>query len=69
MRAAARAINAAGGVNGHPLVVDSCNDQGDPNLSATCARKMVSDHVVATFGDISAGNADAMATILVGWPE
>jgi ABC-type branched-subunit amino acid transport system substrate-binding protein len=64
VRAAARAINAAGGVNGHPLVVDSCNDQGDPNLSATCARKMVSDHVVATFGDISAGNADAMATIL-----
>jgi branched-chain amino acid transport system substrate-binding protein len=64
LRAGVRAINSSGGINGHPLVIDSCNDQGDPNESASCAREMVSDHVVATFGDISAGNADAIATIV-----
>lgn len=59
-----RAINKRGGVNGHPLKLVSCNDQGDPNLSESCARKMVHDHVVATIGDVSAGNADAIVSIL-----
>ena len=64
LSAGVRAIDAAGGVNGQPLKLDACNDSGDPNKSTSCAQKLVSDHVVATFADISAGNADAVATIL-----
>jgi len=40
-RAAAESINAAGGVNGHKIQIDACNDQGDPNVAGTCARTAV----------------------------
>jgi ABC-type branched-subunit amino acid transport system substrate-binding protein len=43
-RAAAAAINAAGGVAGHRIQVDACNDQGDPNIAGTCARTAVQQH-------------------------
>ena len=46
-RAAAEAINAAGGVNGHKIQIDACNDQGDPNVAGTCARKAVQQHYAA----------------------
>jgi len=40
-RASAEAVNAAGGVAGHKIQIDVCNDQGDPNVAATCARTAV----------------------------
>jgi ABC-type branched-subunit amino acid transport system substrate-binding protein len=40
-KASAASINAAGGVNGHKIQVDACNDQGDPNVAATCGRMAV----------------------------
>lgn len=46
VRAAALAVNAAGGINGHQAVVDYCNSQDDPNITATCVRQMISDKVV-----------------------
>jgi ABC-type branched-subunit amino acid transport system substrate-binding protein len=46
VRAAAAGINAQGGVNGHKVVVDYCNSQDDPNATAACVRKMISDKVV-----------------------
>ncbi|HEV7679865.1 MAG TPA: ABC transporter substrate-binding protein [Candidatus Dormibacteraeota bacterium] len=53
-QAAAKAINASGGINGRPLEVVFCDDQNDPNVAATCARKLVNDdHVVALVGGIS----------------
>jgi ABC-type branched-subunit amino acid transport system substrate-binding protein len=48
--ATARAMNRSGGLHGHPLGVEFCNDQFDPNQTAACARKMVSDGVVAMVG-------------------
>jgi ABC-type branched-subunit amino acid transport system substrate-binding protein len=48
--AAAKAINAAGGINGHQVVIETCNDQFDPNVAAQCARQAVSDKVVAVAG-------------------
>jgi branched-chain amino acid transport system substrate-binding protein len=46
-KAAVRAINAAGGVNGHPLELNVCNDQGTPNTATTCARTQLQDHIAA----------------------
>jgi len=51
--AAAAAINAAGGVNGRPLNVLTCNDQLDPNIASDCARQAVSKNVVAVVGNLS----------------
>ena len=45
--AAVSSINAAGGVNGHPLKVDFCDTQYSVNGELACARKMVSDKVSA----------------------
>jgi len=49
--AAAKAINAAGGINGHPIKVIVCNDQDNSNTAAGCARAAVADGVVAVVGD------------------
>ena len=49
-QAAANTINASGGVNGHQITILSCNTQGDPNVSASCARSAVSDKVSAVVG-------------------
>jgi ABC-type branched-subunit amino acid transport system substrate-binding protein len=49
-KAAARAINAAGGIKGRPLEVQVCDDQFDPGKSAGCARLAVGAGVVAYVG-------------------
>jgi ABC-type branched-subunit amino acid transport system substrate-binding protein len=49
-RAAVNAVNARGGLNGHKLVLVVCNDKGDPNQTATCARQMVDSKVLADVG-------------------
>ena len=57
---AADAINAAGGVKGHKLVVDTCDDKDDPNVAASCADTLINhDHVVAMAGTFSR-QADAL---------
>src|SRR5262245_50409513 len=48
---AVRAINAAGGVDGHPLQLETCNTQLNPTQEQACARKMISDKVVAMVGN------------------
>ena len=50
VKAAAKAMNAAGGMNGHQVDVVTCDDQGNPNLAATCARQAKTDGVVAVVG-------------------
>ncbi len=47
IRAAIKAVDDAGGINGRKVTVVSCNDQADPNQAATCARQAVSDKVAA----------------------
>jgi ABC-type branched-subunit amino acid transport system substrate-binding protein len=53
LRAAARDVNAHGGIGGRPLQVDNCSDGNDPNQAQACARQLISDGVVATAGDAS----------------
>ncbi|MBV9660754.1 MAG: ABC transporter substrate-binding protein [Acidimicrobiales bacterium] len=59
------AVNAAGGVNGHPLELSQCTEPGDANQATTCARNDVSDSSVlavvgtgTTYGD----NVDPLFT-------
>jgi len=49
----AKMQNAAGGVNGHPIQVITCNDQADPNMAVTCAREAVADKVTALVGGLT----------------
>jgi ABC-type branched-subunit amino acid transport system substrate-binding protein len=45
--AAVDAINAAGGVSGHPLKLEFCDTAYDANKELACARQLISDHVSA----------------------
>lgn len=64
LKASIDAYNGRGGLNGRPLQLDQCDDKNDPNLDVECARKMVSDGVVATLNDSSLGDAASVSKIL-----
>jgi ABC-type branched-subunit amino acid transport system substrate-binding protein len=49
----AKYINDRGGIAGHPLVVETCDEQGDPNQLAACGRKAVADKVVSVVGSFT----------------
>ena len=46
-------VNDNGGINGRPLKVTVCDEQGDPNQLATCGRKAVADKDVAIVGSFT----------------
>lgn len=49
---AALAVNAAGGIDGHPVEIDFCDDHFTPNGAAVCAQKLlVQDKVWLVAGD------------------
>lgn len=48
--AAARVINAAGGLNGRKIEIDACDSQGNPNIAVACSRKAVSKRLPAVVG-------------------
>jgi branched-chain amino acid transport system substrate-binding protein len=48
--AAAKQINAAGGVNGHQIKVTICDTKGIPANAISCAHEAVSDKVLAVVG-------------------
>lgn len=50
--AAVRAVNAAGGIAGHQVKLDFCNEALDPNKATACARQIVSDGAIATAGNV-----------------
>ncbi len=62
--AAIEAVNARGGVVGRPLELIVCNEGDDPNKASACARRMVSEGVIATVGDLSASNETQISAIL-----
>jgi ABC-type branched-subunit amino acid transport system substrate-binding protein len=57
-------INAHGGINGHPLQVTICDDQGKPTAGAACARQAVSEHVVAVVGSFSFFGTNIMPALI-----
>jgi branched-chain amino acid transport system substrate-binding protein len=46
-------INDKGGVAGHPLQVITCDNKGDPNEGANCARQAVDGKVIAVVGSFT----------------
>jgi ABC-type branched-subunit amino acid transport system substrate-binding protein len=52
--AAAKEVNDAGGIKGHPIQIVVCNDQFDPNIAANCARQAVTDKVAAVISGYTA---------------
>ena len=46
-------INDNGGVAGRPLEVITCDNKGDPNEGANCARQAVEEEVVAVVGSFT----------------
>ena len=61
-KAAAKAINKAGGVDGHPIKMVTCDAAADPNKAEACGRKAVEDKVVSFVGNLS-GVADKIVPI------
>jgi ABC-type branched-subunit amino acid transport system substrate-binding protein len=49
-QAYAKRVNSTGGVGGHPIKIDTCDNEFDPNVMATCARDAVNAHAVAMIG-------------------
>jgi ABC-type branched-subunit amino acid transport system substrate-binding protein len=69
-KAAVRGVNARGGIKGQQLEVIYCNDKNDPNEGAACARKMVSERVIATVGGVSlAGPQESAILKAAGIPQ
>jgi ABC-type branched-subunit amino acid transport system substrate-binding protein len=65
-KAAAAAINASGGINGHPVVITVCDSKGvqDVSSATTCANNLVANTAtVAEVGDYNA-NQQQINTIL-----
>jgi ABC-type branched-subunit amino acid transport system substrate-binding protein len=46
-------INAKGGIAGHPLQVTVCDEQFDPAVATTCARKAVDENMVSIVGSFT----------------
>lgn len=60
-------INAAGGINGEPLVIDYLNDQGDGSRAAQIAQGFVDDtRISGVVGHVTSGAMVAAAKIYDG---
>jgi branched-chain amino acid transport system substrate-binding protein len=44
-----------GGINGHPIKIDSCEGDGTPATAARCANELVAKHPVAILGAADVG--------------
>jgi branched-chain amino acid transport system substrate-binding protein len=60
MKAAVAQINAAGGINGHPINITICDDQYNANVAQSCAEKAVAAHDVAVVN----GEEDFSASVI-----
>jgi ABC-type branched-subunit amino acid transport system substrate-binding protein len=70
VEAAIASINASGGINGHPLKLDFCDQKFDPNQETACARQMVSDHVSAVVApSVFFGTGSIPVLAKAGIPE
>jgi branched-chain amino acid transport system substrate-binding protein len=56
--------NKAGGINGRQIQLDVFDEQGDPTVGTTVARKIVSEHYIAMLGTAESAVTIAMAPIL-----
>jgi ABC-type branched-subunit amino acid transport system substrate-binding protein len=64
VQAAARAINKAGGINGHRVDVMTCNGASNPNTEVQCATTAVKAGAVAFVGDFPVLNPTGVANVI-----
>lgn len=57
-------VNDEGGVDNHPLVLETCNDQGTPDGAGACAQQAVSDGVAAVIGSYSRASGSRIIPVL-----
>ncbi|MFF9016245.1 ABC transporter substrate-binding protein [Streptomyces sp. NPDC014870] len=62
-QAFARWVNEAGGIDGHELRILTCNEQNTSAGAAACARRAVSEKVVAVVGSYSQNGRAFMAPL------
>lgn len=63
VKAAARAINERGGLNGHEVEVEVCNDT-DPNAEVACARRAAKANALAFSGAVFILNPAATGKVI-----
>ena len=62
--AISHAINASGGINGHPLKIVDCDDQGNSNQATQCAQQATSNpHVLGIVGNTSTCGSQLLQTL------
>jgi branched-chain amino acid transport system substrate-binding protein len=62
--AAAAALNKTGGIDGHPIQIDACDNQGNPNQSAACGREAKSNGDIAVIGSFDIEGAAEILPVL-----
>lgn len=62
-KAAALAINAKGGINGHPVQIITCDNHDSPTQELACAQKAISSHVTAVVGSLFETGAQAIPAL------
>lgn len=69
-KASVRDLNQHGGIHGHRVVTDNCDDRSDPNQAQVCARRLVRDQVIATAGNLTSfGMVEAPILDAAGIPQ
>src|ERR1700733_6601748 len=63
-KAAAAALNKDGGIDGHQVVIDVCDNQGNPNQSAACGREAKSNGDIAVVGSWDVDGATEILPVL-----
>jgi ABC-type branched-subunit amino acid transport system substrate-binding protein len=62
-QAAAQAINAAGGINGHPIQIITCDIHDSATQEEACAQEAVTDKVTAVAGSLFESGAQSIPTL------
>lgn len=62
-KSAVDAVNAKGGISGHPIDLTTCDAQSGPNTAEACARQAVSAHDVAVVGTFTLGVAAVLPVL------
>lgn len=62
-KAAAAALNKKGGIDGHPVQIDVCDNQANPNQSVVCGRKAKSDGDIAVIGSADFGAPEMLPVL------
>jgi branched-chain amino acid transport system substrate-binding protein len=64
----AEEVNAKGGIKGRKIEIITCNDEGRPDMAATCARDMIEKKVALILGHTLTGSLRAILSLAAKGP-